>query len=357
MVKLKREPRKELINISSETERQKTTKDRIFKKIFSIKELFLMFVQDFIKEDWVAQLTIEDLEIMPVRFLNLRDGDRESDILYKVNLKEEEIFVFIHLEHQTKVNFLMSFRVMEYMTRIWRNWINEQDELTGEEKPSERKGFLLPPIYPVIFYDGRNDWTAETEFAKKVKDYQRFEKYIPKFNYSVISLAQISYNKLNEMKDSLSLIMMVDKLKTTEDFKQLSQQKIEKSYFEKIKEKLTDDRIKEVINEAITLLLERINVSEEEIRKIKAYISEGRLEQMFEMLVDYDVQKVKMEGKLEGIKIGEQKGKLEGKFEGKIEVAKNMLAKNFTVDLIVEVTGLSSEEINRIKEEIAGNIQ
>jgi predicted transposase/invertase (TIGR01784 family) len=105
------------------------------------------------------------------------------------------------------------------------------------------------------------------------------------------------------------------------------------------------------------LLLERINVPEEEIGKIKAYIFEGRLEQMFEMLVDYDVQKVRMEGKLEGIEIGEQKGKLEGKFEGKIEVAKNMLAKNFTIDLIVEVTGLSSEEINRIKEEIAGNIQ
>jgi hypothetical protein len=72
-----------------------------------------MFIKDFIKEDWVTRLTIEDLQVMPVRFLNLRDGDRESDVLYKVNLKEEEIFVFIHLEHQSKVNFLMPFRVIE----------------------------------------------------------------------------------------------------------------------------------------------------------------------------------------------------------------------------------------------------
>jgi hypothetical protein len=106
-----------------------------------------MFVQDFIKEDWVARLTIEDLEIMPVRFLNLRDGDRESDILYKLNLKEEEIFIFIHLEHQTKVNFLMPFRVMEYMTRIWRltnrmnksvkkNQVNEKDSCCHQFIPS-----------------------------------------------------------------------------------------------------------------------------------------------------------------------------------------------------------------------------
>jgi hypothetical protein len=237
-----------LIDIQGETDNQKTTKDRIFKKIFGIKELFLMFIQDFIKEDWVTQLTVDDLEIMPVKFLNLRDGDRESDVLYKINLKEEEIFIFIHLEHQAKVNFLMPFRVVEYMVRIWRNWIEEQDKQGGTEKPSERKGFLLPPIYPVVFYDGKTDWTAEIEFAKKVKDYQRFVKYIPKFDYLLVNLSKISYSELEKMEDSLSLIMMVDKLKTPEDFAQLAKQKIAKNYFEKIKEKLKNNKIVETIS-------------------------------------------------------------------------------------------------------------
>jgi predicted transposase/invertase (TIGR01784 family) len=314
MVELKRTIQKEMISISNEPDNQKTTKDRIFKKIFGVKELFLMFVQDFIKEDWVKQLSIEDLEIMPVKFLNLRDGDRESDILYRVNLKDEEIFVFIHLEHQAKVNFLMPFRVIEYMTRIWRNWIDEQDEPAGAEKPSERKGFLLPPIYPVVFYDGKSDWTAELEFAKKVKDYQRFEKYIPKFSYSVISLDKIGLNKL-------------DKLMTPEVFEQLDWQEFE----EKIKEKLNTNKVIEVINEATTLLLENINVPEEEIGKIKAHISEGRLEQMFEMLVDYDVQKVRR--------------------EERIEVARNLLKEGMDIPFIIKITGLPDNEVKKLMED------
>jgi predicted transposase/invertase (TIGR01784 family) len=351
MVRLKRKKSKELISISSETDSQKISKDRIFRKIFGIKELFLMFVKDFIKEDWVSQLTVDDLEIMPVKFLNLRDGDRESDVLYKVNLKEEEIYIFIHLEHQAKVNFLMPFRVIEYMVRIWRNWIEEQDEQASDEKPSERKGFLLPPIYPVVFYDGKSDWTAETEFARKVRDYPRFEKYIPKFDYKVINLAKISFNELEEMEDSLSLIMMLDKLKTPEDFEQLAKRRIKKNYFEKIKEKLKSSKILEVIGEVITLLLERINVSEEEIGKIKTHIYEGRLEQMFEMLEDYDVQKmrreIRMEERMEGMKIGEQKGKN----EGKIEVAKNLLKEGMDISFIIKTTGLPEEEVNKLKED------
>jgi predicted transposase/invertase (TIGR01784 family) len=334
MIELKRKRQEEMISISSESDNQKTTKDRIFKKIFGIKELFLMFVKDFIKEDWVEQLSVDDLEIMPVKFLNLRDGDRESDILYRVNLKEEEIFVFIHLEHQAKVNFLMPFRVMDYMTRFWRNWIDDQDEPASAEKPSERKGFLLPPIYPVVFYDGKSDWTAELEFSRKVKDYLRFEKYVPKFNYSVISLAQISFNELQEMEDSLSLIMMLDKLKTPEDFEQLSRQKITKNYFEKIKEKIKSSRIIEVIEEVITLILERINVSEKEIEQIKAYISEGRFAQMFEMLVDYDVQKVRREERM----------------EEKLEVARNLIKEGMDIPFIIKITGLSEDNIRRLKE-------
>ena len=31
------------------------------------------------------------------------------------------MYVFVLLEHQGKVNFLMVFRMLEYMTKIWRS--------------------------------------------------------------------------------------------------------------------------------------------------------------------------------------------------------------------------------------------
>ena len=63
------------------------------------------------------------------------------------------------------------------------------------------------------------------------------------------------------------------------------------------------------------------------------------------------------EGKLEGIKEGVEKGKLEGIKEGietgeknkTISMAKNMKSKNIDINLISEITGLSIEEIRKLK--------
>jgi predicted transposase/invertase (TIGR01784 family) len=82
------------------------------------------------------------------------------------------------------------------------------------------------------------------------------------------------------------------------------------------------------------LLLERINVPEEEIGRIKAHISEGRLEQMFEMLVDYDVQKVRKEERM----------------EGKLEVARNLLKEGIDILIIIKTTGLPEDEVKKLKE-------
>ncbi len=49
---------------------------------------------------------------------------------------------------------------------------------------------------------------------------------------------------------------------------------------------------------------------------------------------------------------GKKEGKKEGKLEGKLEVTKNLLTKGFSVEDIVEVTGLERDKIEEIKSEI-----
>jgi len=57
------------------------------------------------------------------------------------------------------------------------------------------------------------------------------------------------------------------------------------------------------------------------------------------------IRKSRMEGIMEG--------KREGVMEGKMGTAKNMLAKNLPEELIVEVTGLSLEQIEALKKKKA----
>jgi len=51
------------------------------------------------------------------------------------------------------------------------------------------------------------------------------------------------------------------------------------------------------------------------------------------------------------LKKGKNEGKLEGKREGKLEVAKKLLAKGFQIEEIIELTGLTKEDL--LKENIS----
>ncbi|MDD5836504.1 MAG: hypothetical protein PUD34_04795 [bacterium] len=46
---------------------------------------------------------------------------------------------------------------------------------------------------------------------------------------------------------------------------------------------------------------------------------------------------------------GKSKGRLEGKLEGKIEDVKNALALDLDIETIAKITGLSKEEIEKLK--------
>jgi predicted transposase/invertase (TIGR01784 family) len=270
---------------------------------------------------------------MPTEYLDLIGADRENDIVYKVKLEDEEVFIFIMLEHQSKTNFLMPFRLLEYMVKLWRVYIDEN------AKESETKHFKLPPVFPIVFHDGVYNWTAEVEFKDKVKHYEKFKSHIPNFSYDLVSLSKISMEQLIELGDAISLILAMDKIKKAEDLKVIKQ--LKEQYWEKLKESLEHSNILENIALAIKQLLKRVNIPEDEIDKVIQALYEKEVEKMFEMVEEYDVQKVRAEER--------EAGKIEGIIEGKLETAKNLLKMGLTIEQIIEATELSKEKIEEIK--------
>ena len=50
--------------------------------------------------------------------------------------------------------------------------------------------------------------------------------------------------------------------------------------------------------------------------------------------------------------LGRRRGQEEGRLEGQAEIARQMLAKHFSDDLIMELTGLSQEDLDGLKEDL-----
>ena len=93
---------------------------------------------------------------------------------------------------------------------------------------------------------------------------------------------------------------------------------------------------------------EELNLSsftKQELQEYEAFQKYQRDSQMRE-------DRIKQQGKKEGIELGKREGKKEGAKTREIQIAQGMLAKGMDTKLIQELTGLSTEEFNRLKAEL-----
>ena len=75
--------------------------DNAYKYLFSNRRIFLQLLKSFVHEDFVKDLTENDLELADKTFVSQDMLDRESDLLYKVNLNGKETYIYILIEFQS----------------------------------------------------------------------------------------------------------------------------------------------------------------------------------------------------------------------------------------------------------------
>ncbi len=108
---------------------------------------------------------------------------------------------------------------------------------------------------------------------------------------------------------------------------------------------------------ADTGLLEKLSKStkwvpsfelEARIREEEKKIREEAVKFATEKGVKKGIKKGKKEGKAEGLKEGEEKGILKGEKKKSLEMARGMLSRGLSVDVVAEISGLKREEVESV---------
>lgn len=93
-----------------------------------------------------------------------------------------------------------------------------QQLITGkiieEVAPSNRKSFRLPPIIPIVLYNGKQAWTASRQFANE----DMFGTELLDFEYLLIDAARYTEEELLSLSNTVGSIFLLDQ---TEDQEQL----------------------------------------------------------------------------------------------------------------------------------------
>ena len=302
-------------------------KDNCLKLILGDHELFAEFLRDFIGIDILNDVDPADIEDITERFLPLFNEQKDSDVVKRINLRGGTPFFIISIvEHESKVNFRASFKMLQYIALVLNDY---EKEINSEGKDiSSAKDFKYPPVLPIVFYDGEGKWTAETNFLNRTELNAVFEKYIPKFEYELVSLNEYSVNDLVRFGDALSLIMIIDKIKAPDGIRMLRE--LPADYVERLALNIPE-RLKELITDVITVLLTKINVPRDEIDSVVERIEQRGINEMF-AIENYDVQETRREAKE----------------EGKIEAAVNLI-KNLKLTVTEAMRALELPEEDREK--------
>lgn len=216
------------------------------------------------------------------------------------------MFLIAIVEHQSNVYYDMAFKLLRYIVMVWTDYESEQEEMNPGI--TKTKDFKYPPILPIVYYEGQDAWTAARNFNERVYLNDILGKYIPNFEYVLVPLSSYSQQDLIEKKDELSLILLINKLKSSEDFKKLKD--IPSDYFEDLEQK-TPQYLLSLISKIIAVFLYRLNVPRKEVEEFTDQIKRREFDMLFDSFEAYDVQETR--------RISREEGKIEGKIESKLE--------------------------------------
>ena len=306
--------------------------DKIFRSILEDKKQVIKLINEVLKLS--RKLTESEIEIYNSSYISERFENKESDIVYK--MKEKNIFFLI--EHQSKIDYEMPMRVLNYEIEIMR-------QALGNRKIA--KNSKIPMIIPIVIYTGRRKWNV----ALKIEEYQEIlQDYKIKAlgEYNLIDINDYSIEELEKNETFLAKLMIIEKSESKEELiKNLT--KIVEG------EKVTENArlLYRIIN---YVLREKLGneMTKELLKKLKGGNENMGLAVM-EMLEEEErelkkrIRKSCREAEQRGI----EQGKSEGISIGKVEVAKEMLKNNIEDAIIIKVTQIEDNQLDKIKEEIS----
>ena len=303
--------------------------DKGYKQLLANKKTFLELIRTFVQEEWVNEIDEDRLILVDKSYVLEDFSEKEADVVYRLRMKERDVIFYVLLELQSTVDFLMPFRLLQYMVQIWRETYNNTPK---EER--ERKGFRLPAIVPAVLYNGENNWSAKMNFREMLADHEKFGKRVLDFSYILFDVNRYKDQELYEIANLISSVFYLDQ---TMSHKELIR-RLRKSI--RVLSKLTPDEFRQFVVWLKNVIKPRMSGQlQKEVDRIMEEANQLEVEFMI-MNLEITLDEMQQQAKKDGVD------------EGKMEVARVALRKGFTIDDIVEITGLDKNIVQKLKNEL-----
>ena len=332
--------------------------DSGYKKLFSNRTIFRQLIETFVNQEWVHSLDFDNCEPLNKSFISEHYKETESDLIYKIQFQDREVYIYILIEFQSTVDPFMALRVLNYITNFYMDFLVNNRDVKK-----------LPAVFPIVLYNGEARWTAPVNLSELIEQNPPLGTFGLDFQYFLIAENQYNQEALLKIRNIVSTLFLAESYYDVEVlevellnlFSSESDRQAVSLFLNWFKQLAFHGRLESDDYES----LESIYRTEEEVKTMLVTALERERERFFQNGLREGEQKGKQEGllegeqkgKQEGLLEGEQKGKqeglLEGEQKGRIETAKAMLAKGMEMTLISEITNLPEAQLLELRDDLS----
>ena len=295
--------------------------DKVFRTILSNKKEAVIFINKTLN----LNLKESEIEKYKENYITENLINKETDIVYKIKDKN----VFILIEHQTKIDYSMPYRIMEYQFKITKSAV--------DINKLKLKEYKIPIVIPIVLYTGRKKWNAK-EYIKDAQE--SFKQYNGEElgRYKLVDVNNFTEEELLKEKTFLSKAMLIERKSDDENIV---------DYLERTVNVLLNDKefTQEQRNFLIVMLdlILRRKINNDEItNKLIKKLKKKEEKEMLAILEAIDEENERI------LQQGIRTGKIEGRKDTTINYVRKMKKANLDIKLIMEITGLTKEEIEKL---------
>ena len=286
MEKVSRDKRENNINYQPEMH----VRDVNSREIFKNDLLTSQFLRNYTNIPLLSNVMPEDIEDVSQKYQAFLGVEYEADTIKKVYIRstdgtiEKEVYVLSLIEHKSEIDYDVAMQLFRYMSVIWQDYKATQNK--KHKGVSASADFRYPLIIPIVYYEGKKEWTAGLHLKDRIDFSEEMIEYIPDFTYQVVSLNKYTNEELSKKHDEMSLVMLINKIQSSEDTKE----------FQKVSERMVDsiyvnapDEIKEIYKKILWSLLMKMKVPSENARELMGGIGGRGMGYLFENMEEIDI--------------------------------------------------------------------
>jgi len=192
----------------------------LFLKVFKDKENTKYFLREHLPSGILEHADLDSLYLENVSYLDDNLRKHFSDLVFSVRMGYEEFSaakVYLLFEHKSSPEPLVGMQILRYMALQWKEMYDQGQTVGGK----------LPPIIPIVIYQGRGTWQARASFQDLVEmPSKAFREFVPDFTFAFFNIGKLDEGKVQEnvvLKFYVALIKALDSPQLRELLPQLTQ--------------------------------------------------------------------------------------------------------------------------------------